>query len=89
MDYMNDCVDLVHDVWNRWRGARVEYISGTGPMRDRKGGILPQSLIQNDVEYHQFQVGAKPPIWCVWDGEQLTLSDYPASYMPPVPPTVE
>ncbi|MGB1159558.1 MAG: hypothetical protein ACPG3V_09200 [Porticoccaceae bacterium] len=81
MEHMSDCFDLVDEAWNRWGSAQVTYISGTGPMRDKKGNILPESLL-GDYEAHEFKVGVRPSIWCIWDGEQLTLSKYPASYKP-------
>ena len=82
MEHMVDCFDLIEDAWNRWGGARVEYIIGTGPMRDKRTGeILPESLL-GDYEAHHFTVGARE-IWCVWDGEQLTLSKYPTGYKSP------
>lgn len=91
MEHMGDCFELIEDAWNRWGGARVEYIIGTGPMRDKRTGeILPESLL-GDYEAHHFTVGVRD-IWCVWDGEKLTLSRYPTGYKlpteyeaPPVP----
>lgn len=80
MEHMTECFDLIDDAWNRWGGARVEYIIGTGPMRDRKGNILPESLL-GDYEAHRFEVGVRE-IWCIWDGEKLTLSKYPTGYKP-------
>ena len=90
MEHMVDCFELIEDAWNRWGSARIEYISGTGPMRDRKGNILPESLLR-DWEAHAFTVGSRE-IWCVWDGEKLTLSKYPTGYNMPSdyePPSTE
>jgi len=81
MEHMIDCIDFVDDVWNRWNAVQVQYISGTGPMRDKKGNILPESWL-GDYEAHQFKVGVRE-IWCVWDGEKLALSNYPTGYKPP------
>ena len=81
MEHMIDCFDLIEDAWNRWGGARIEYISGTGPMRDKKGNILPESLL-GDYEAHRFTVGTRD-IWCTWDGKTLTLSKYPSGYTSP------
>lgn len=86
MEHINDCANLVDSAWNRWGSAQVEYMSGTGPMRHKRTGeILPESLIQADVEYHEFKVGWREPFWCIWDGEKLYLTKYPTGYNPQEP----
>ena len=63
---MIDCMDLMEESWNKWGSVRIEYIIGTGPMRDKQGNILPESWL-GDYEVHKFQVGVRPPIYCIWD----------------------
>ena len=85
MEHMIDCMELMEESWNKWGSVRIEYIIGTGPMRDKKGNILPQSWL-GDYEVHKFRVGVRPPIYCIWDGENLTLTKYGRGYSPPIPP---
>lgn len=73
-----ECIALVTEVWNPYGNQNIEFLGGVGAMRDKKGEVMAESLIQTD--HWQFKVGFRPPIWCIWDGEKLTLTKYSARY---------
>lgn len=73
-----ECIALVNEVWNPYGNQDVQLLGGVGAMRDKKGVIMEESLIQTD--HWEFKIGFRPPIWCVWDGEELTLTKYSARY---------
>ena len=73
-----ECIALVNEVWNPYGNQDIQLLGGVGAMRDKKGVIMEESLIQTD--HWEFKVGFRPPIWCVWDGEELTLTKYSARY---------
>ena len=92
MEFWQDCSDLMDEVWNPYGGARIEVLSASGAMKDRKGNTLPESLFTKGQEYFEFKVGIRSPIWCIWDGEKLYLTKYSTNYTPPsfaVPETKE
>ena len=73
-----ECIALVNEVWNPYDNQDIQLLGGVGAMRDKKGVIMEESLIKTD--HWEFKVGFRPPIWCVWDGEELTLTKYSARY---------
>ena len=73
-----ECIALVNEVWNPYGNQDIQLLGGVGAMRDKKGVIMEESLIQTD--HWEFKVGFRPPIWCVWNGEELTLTKYSARY---------
>jgi hypothetical protein len=73
-----ECIALVAEVWNPYGSQDIKFLGGVGAMRDRKGEVMAESLIQTD--HWEFKVGFRPPIWCIWDGEKLTLTKYSARY---------
>ena len=73
-----ECIILMNEVWNPYGSQSIELIGGVGAMRDRKGVVLEESLIKTD--HWEFKVGFRPPIWCNWDGETLTLTKYSAQW---------
>jgi len=70
---------LINEVWNPYGSQTVELIGGVGAMRDRKGDIRAESLLQTD--HWEFKVGFRPPIWCHVDKDgEVTLSKYSAQW---------
>jgi len=70
-----ECILLMNEVWNPYGSQDVKLIGGAGAMRDKKGNVVAESLLQTD--HWEFKVGFRPPIWCHVnkDGE-VTLSKY-------------
>ena len=73
-----ECIALVNEVWNPYGNQDVQLLGGVGAMRDKKGVIMEESLIKTD--HWEFKIGFRAPIWCIWDGEELTLTKYSAQY---------
>jgi len=74
-----ECILFVNEVWNPYGNQDIELIGGAGAMRDKKGNVVAESLLQTD--HWEFKVGFRPPIWCHVnrDGE-VTLSKYSTQY---------
>jgi len=74
-----ECILLVNEVWNPYGSQTVELVGGAGAMRDKKGKVVAESLIQTD--HWEFKVGFRPPIWCHVDKDgEVTLSKYTAQW---------
>lgn len=73
-----ECILLINEVWNPYGSQSVELVGGTGAMRDRKGNVVAESLLKDD--YWEFKVGFRPPIWCITNGDEVTLTKYSAQY---------
>ena len=70
---------FVNEVWNPYGNQDIELVGGVGAMRDKKGNVVAESLIQTD--HWEFKVGFRPPIWCHVDKDgEVTLSKYSAQY---------
>ena len=77
---LSECVALIAEAWNPYNSREVKFLGGVGAMRNKRGEIVEQSLIQND--YWQFQVGLLPPIMCTVDSEgNVTLSKYSTAWL--------
>jgi hypothetical protein len=69
----------MQEVWNPYGSQSIELIGGVGAMRNKRGEIMEESLLQ--VDAWEFKVGFRPPIWCFIDEEgNVTLSKYSAQY---------
>lgn len=74
-----ECILLMQEVWNPYGSQSIELIGGVGAMRNKRGEIMEESLLQ--VDAWEFKVGFRPPIWCFIDEEgNVTLSKYSAQY---------
>lgn len=73
-----ECIALVQEVWNPYGNQDIQLLGGVGAMRDKNGQVLEESLLKTD--HWEFKVGFRPPIWCHYDGESLTLTKYSAQW---------
>ena len=74
-----ECILLMEEVWNAYGNQTIELIGGVGAMRDKRGQVVEESLLQ--VDAWEFKVGFRPPIWCFIDEDNnVTLSKYSAQY---------
>ena len=74
-----ECILLMQEVWNPYGSQNVELQGGVGAMRNKRGEVMEESLLQTDA--WEFKVGFRPPIWCFIDKEgNVTLSKYSAQY---------
>ena len=74
-----ECILFINEVWNPYGNQDVELVGGVGAMRDKKGNVVAESLLQTD--HWEFKVGFRPPIWCHVDKDgEVTLSKYYAQY---------
>ena len=70
-----ECILLMNEVWNPYGSQEVKLLGGVGAMRNRRGEIVEESLLQTDA--WEFKVGFRPPVWCFIDESgNATLSRY-------------
>jgi hypothetical protein len=73
------CIALMQEVWNPYGSQSIELVGGVGAMRNKRGEIMEESLLQTDA--WEFRVGYRPPIWCFINAEgEVTLSKYSAQW---------